>query len=176
MGPGRIAQLIAGQLRSPLEAGEAMQARCQPIADGHPDVNAHYFRRWTSPALGRPLGAHECLAPRHPVERRGPRRTEDMWREVAWFATVAVDDVVSIAWGAGRPLCQSHVDLLEQGSLTVPVALARISRPSGPRGSCGREATRLQPLSRSYEDSAAESRLTRSFPRISAWCIRVSPC
>jgi hypothetical protein len=41
--PTRPYQFVIGQLRSPLEVGEAMQARCQPTADGDPDVNAHYF-------------------------------------------------------------------------------------------------------------------------------------
>ena len=34
---------MARALRSPVEVGEAMEARCQPIADSDPDVNAHCF-------------------------------------------------------------------------------------------------------------------------------------
>jgi hypothetical protein len=39
----RRPRLVVGWLRSPPEVWEAVQARGQPIADGHPDVNADHF-------------------------------------------------------------------------------------------------------------------------------------
>jgi hypothetical protein len=33
----------SGQLRAPVEARKAMEARCQSAADCDPDMNAHYF-------------------------------------------------------------------------------------------------------------------------------------
>jgi len=47
--------------------------------------------------------------------------------------------MLSASQGSGRPLCQSHVDLLlEQGSLTVQSPWQGFTAV-GPRGFCGRE-------------------------------------
>ena len=104
----RPRHLVVGQLRAPFEVREAMQARGQPVTDGHTDVNAHHLRLTLRGV--RPTFVHQrglcSLAP------RGTRSTMLNGRrglECREACSGGSRRGCRGRRGCLHPLCQSHV-------------------------------------------------------------------
>ena len=171
VGDDHLAQLTVGQLRSPPEVREAMQARCQSIADGTPLRERPLFPKVNLPGARPTLGRSRVPCTPAPC---GTPWTTPNGRHVAGGRVVCND--------GSRRCCQHRRG---SRSSTLPVACrppkARIADGAS---RFGKDLTAIGPTrllrARSNQNATAGYVLSRfsrhraglqgHSPRISAWC------